>query len=324
MPSPPGRTWTGSRPPWAWGRVSWRLGTPDLRFVAAVGWRQPWGKEKRGELRDLSQKPAPTADPAPAETPAAVVPPPDRDKDGIPDEKDRAPDEAEDKDEFQDEDGAPDPDNDGDSVLDKEDLCPLAPVAPGAAGVLGCPDPDGDGFVTRSDLCPDEAPRAEELASLSRGCAGKDTWARETVLYSGTKHNVLVYPGSIEFTTQDAITPASASALSAVAAWIQEHPRAARLEIAVHTDNMDLPEADRARRTQVRADAVLAWLASGGPPGQTAGAAAGTGIERGRLSARGYGVSEPLDSNGTSTGRARNRRVEIRIVEITPPRRGEK
>lgn len=40
---------------------------------------------------------------------------------------------------------------------------------------------------------------------------------------------------------------------------------------------------------------------------------AGTGIERLRLNARGYGERYPIADNGTSAGRAQNRRVEINI-----------
>jgi outer membrane protein OmpA-like peptidoglycan-associated protein len=39
------------------------------------------------------------------------------------------------------------------------------------------------------------------------------------------------------------------------------------------------------------------------------------GIDPKRLVARGYGASRPLDENKTSEGRARNRRVEFRILD---------
>ena len=48
----------------------------------------------------------------------------DNDKDGIPDGKDKCPNEAEDKDGFEDDDGCPDPDNDKDGIADKDDKCP--------------------------------------------------------------------------------------------------------------------------------------------------------------------------------------------------------
>jgi outer membrane protein OmpA-like peptidoglycan-associated protein len=75
------------------------------------------------------------ADPQPAVAPA------DRDNDGIADDDDRCPDEAEDLDGFQDSDGCPDPDNDGDGIADVRDACPTdAETVNGFADDDGCPD----------------------------------------------------------------------------------------------------------------------------------------------------------------------------------------
>ena len=52
------------------------------------------------------------------------LPPPDRDGDGLADDADRCPDEAEDKDGHADSDGCIDPDNDGDGFADAKDRCP--------------------------------------------------------------------------------------------------------------------------------------------------------------------------------------------------------
>ena len=54
--------------------------------------------------------------------------PKDRDGDGILDKDDKCPNEAEDKDGWQDDDGCPDPDNDGDKLLDPDDKCPDDPT----------------------------------------------------------------------------------------------------------------------------------------------------------------------------------------------------
>jgi outer membrane protein OmpA-like peptidoglycan-associated protein len=79
---------------------------------------------------------------------------PDRDKDGVPDSKDKCLAQAEDRDTFEDDDGCPDPDNDNDGVLDAKDRCPDAP-----ATTDGCPvvDKDGDGITGDADKCPDQA-----------------------------------------------------------------------------------------------------------------------------------------------------------------------
>jgi len=60
----------------------------------------------------------------------------DRDGDGIPNDRDKCPDDPEDLDGFQDDDGCPDPDNDNDGVPDVEDQCPNEP---GPAAKNGCP-----------------------------------------------------------------------------------------------------------------------------------------------------------------------------------------
>ena len=54
----------------------------------------------------------------------------DRDKDGIPDDADRCPDQPEDKDGIEDYDGCPDPDDDGDGIPDTEDACPKGRASP--------------------------------------------------------------------------------------------------------------------------------------------------------------------------------------------------
>jgi outer membrane protein OmpA-like peptidoglycan-associated protein len=86
----------------------------------------------------------------------------DRDGDGIKDNVDRCPDEAEDRDRFEDEDGCPDPDNDRDGILDGDDKCPNIPEdKDGFQDEDGCPegnanDRDGDGILDDLDKCPDD------------------------------------------------------------------------------------------------------------------------------------------------------------------------
>lgn len=70
----------------------------------------------------------------------------DRDRDGVPDGRDRCPDQK----------GAAGmhgcPDTDTDGIIDLDDACPLAA---GTAAMLGCPDTDGDGLSDREDACPE-------------------------------------------------------------------------------------------------------------------------------------------------------------------------
>ncbi len=86
--------------------------------------------------------------------------PHDADNDGLDDKLDKCPNQAEDKDGFEDQDGCPDPDNDGDGLADLQDKCPNAPEdKDGVQDEDGCPDPDndGDGLRDVKDKCPDQA-----------------------------------------------------------------------------------------------------------------------------------------------------------------------
>ncbi len=86
-------------------------------------------------------------------------PDPDNDKDGIPDIKDKCPNKAEDQDGFEDEDGCPDPDNDGDGIPDVQDQCPrIAEDFDGFEDKDGCPDGDNDrdGIPDTLDKCPND------------------------------------------------------------------------------------------------------------------------------------------------------------------------
>jgi outer membrane protein OmpA-like peptidoglycan-associated protein len=125
------------------------FGTPDWRGLA--GLRIGFGGN-------------PT--PAPREPPREL----DRDGDGIPDSADRCPDQAEDKDGFEDADGCPDPDNDQDGVLDADDRCINAP---GLAALHGCPDSDGDGIADADDKCPNE-PEDKDGFEDGDGCPELD------------------------------------------------------------------------------------------------------------------------------------------------------
>jgi OOP family OmpA-OmpF porin len=70
------------------------------------------------------------------------------------------------------------------------------------------------------------------------------------------------------------------------------------VEIAGHTDSTGSESYNQAL-SQRRADSVREALIAGG-------------IDAARLSAKGYGESEPIADNDTEEGRAKTRRVEMR------------
>lgn len=102
--------------------------------------------------------------------------PADSDMDGIADKDDKCPQDAEDKDDFEDNDGCPDPDNDGDGVLDGADKCPdVAEDKDGFEDTDGCPDGDndGDGIADADDKCPIEAEDKDGFEDTD-GCPDPD------------------------------------------------------------------------------------------------------------------------------------------------------
>ncbi len=100
----------------------------------------------------------------------------DRDGDGVSDQVDRCPDQAEDLDGALDADGCPDPDNDGDRVLDAADACPGTPEdRDGFLDADGCPEPDndGDGLHDERDACINEREDDDGFRDLD-GCPDPD------------------------------------------------------------------------------------------------------------------------------------------------------
>ena len=82
---------------------------------------------------------------------------------------------------------------------------------------------------------------------------------------------------------------------------LDEHPEIRRLRIEGHTDSVG-EAAYNDDLSARRAAAVEAWLV-------------GHGIAKERLESAGLGSKEPIDTNETEAGRAKNRRVVFRIVE---------
>jgi OmpA-OmpF porin, OOP family len=220
----------------------------------------------------------------------------DRDGDGIPDNLDKCPDEPEDFDNFEDEDGCPDPDNDGDGILDNDDLCPNDPEdKDGFEDQDGCPDPDNDKdrITDRDDKCPNE-PETYNGFEDEDGCPD-----RGKVVVTDTSIEIL---DVIYFEYDKAVIQSrSFPILDAVAATMQGNPSIQLIEIQGHTDergddayNLDL--SDR------RAKSVQKYLVD-------------KGVDEKRLSAQGYGETQPLDRRRNEAAWAKNRRVAFLIIK---------
>ena len=106
-------------------------------------------------------------------------------------------------------------------------------------------------------------------------------------------------------TARDVIKPDSVQLLGEVAEVLNAHQEILLVRVEGHTDSQGAPAANQELSAQ-RAVAVRRWLVEHGH------------VAEGRLLAEGYGQSQPIASNATAEGRARNRRVEFRILEPRP------
>jgi OOP family OmpA-OmpF porin len=253
----------------------------------------------------------------------APPPPEDADGDGIVGDADKCPNEAEDKDGFQDEDGCPDKDNDGDGIPDANDKCPTeAETVNQVDDTDGCPekDEDNDGLVGSADQCPTEAEDKDGFQDED-GCPdpdndgdgvadAQDKCPTESESANGYQDDdgcpddlpadLKKFTGvikGINFRTDSAkLTGGSSRTLTAAVKVLQQYPDL-RLEISGHTDNTG--DADHNRTlSQERADAVKTFLV-------------GKGVTAERLEAKGYGPDKPLADNATKAGKSKNRRVEF-------------
>jgi OOP family OmpA-OmpF porin len=232
---------------------------------------------------------------------------PDSDADGIEDSKDTCPQDAG-LVEFN---GCPDTDKDG--VADKDDAC--VDVA-GLKSLNGCPDADGDGIADKNDKCPSVKGPKENA-----GCPWPDTdgdsvldkddkcpEVKGTVANNGcpevTEDSVKKlneYAKTILFNTnKSSFQKQTYPVLEAITAILKEYP-SAKFSIEGHTDG-DGSAAFNQALSETRAAAVTGYLVE-------------KGVNASRLSTVGFGESKPVGSNKSQAGKAKNRRVEVKLVK---------
>jgi outer membrane protein OmpA-like peptidoglycan-associated protein len=183
-------------------------------------------------------------------------------------------------------DGCPEQDRDGDGFLDSVDKCPDDPGAPPD----GCPipDTDGDGFLNDVDKCIDR-PETFNGFEDDDGCPDA---VPKTI-------PVGVIRGIYFDLDRDTIKPRSRPVLDRAVAVFLEFP-SVRVEISGHTDSTGALAYNRdlSRR---RAESVKRYLVE-------------HGIDTDRIQTRGAGPDEPIDSNRSPAGRAKNRRIEFDLL----------
>jgi len=182
---------------------------------------------------------------------------------------------------------APARDRDGDGIPDRDDQCPREP----GPAPSGCPpDVDEDDIPDEQDQCPTE-PESKNGFEDDDGCP--DMVPEEFADLAG------ILEGINFDTDKDIIKRESKPILDRAVEVLQMFP-SVRIEISGHTDsrggyehNVDL--------SQRRAESVKRYLVD-------------AGIDETRIETRGAGPNEPIADNDTSDGRAKNRRIEVKML----------
>jgi OmpA-OmpF porin, OOP family len=172
-------------------------------------------------------------------------------------------------------------DTDGDGVKDSQDQCPQ--TAQGVAvDSTGCAlDSDGDGVIDTLDQCP-ATPAG--ISVDKQGCP----------LFNAPLTGVNFKLASAELTSSAKLV------LNDAAKLLLQYP-AVHIEIQAHTDSQG-EKANNQKLSELRAQSVFEYLQS-------------KGIEAKRMTPVGFGESMPLVSNKTVEGRAKNRRVEFKVIQ---------
>ncbi|WP_299579420.1 OmpA family protein [uncultured Sunxiuqinia sp.] len=199
------------------------------------------------------------------------------------------------------------PDRDGDGVADKDDLCP--DVA-GVKELAGCPDSDGDGVADKDDKCPD-TPRGYKVdrngCPYDRDGDGVVDEEDDCPTEAGPADNngcpvVATNPEAIHYEfDKSSLTSSAKAGLDEVIKTMKDHSEYS-VELYGHADEIGT-EAYNMKLSERRANAARTYL-----------------VEKGIAASRivkvvPLGKSQPVASNNTEEGRAKNRRVEFKLVK---------
>lgn len=121
-------------------------------------------------------------------------------------------------------------------------------------------------------------------------------------IYTSPKVGQKLVLRSIQFeTNKSELLPSSTAILDSIADLMLDYPNM-KVEISGHTDNKGTVKSNETLSNS-RAYAVVMYLME-------------LGIDESRMSYRGAGQTEPIDTNDTEDGRLNNRRVEFKITEM--------
>ena len=161
-------------------------------------------------------------------------------------------------------------------------------------------DSDGDGVWDEFDECPHTPPGT---IVNERGCPyKKPAKPKKFYVERDLKNKGEFVTNDIHFEfNSDKIQPDSYDLLNQIGKVLEKHPDW-KLEISGHTDSIGTEEYNQ-KLSERRAKSVRKYLLEN------------FDIFARNLIARGYGESKPIADNGTSEGRAKNRRVEFKIIK---------
>ena len=231
-------------------------------------------------------------------------------------------------------------DRDGDGVLDDDDRCP---DTPGLASLKGCPDRDGDGIADIDDKCPDvpglaryqgcpipdrdkdgindEVDKCPDVFGYARyqGCPIPDTdkdgvndEEDKCVNEPGPASNfgcpvipeaiiskVNLAAKNVFFATGSAkLLAKSFAPLKTVIQILKDNPTF-KINVEGHTDSTGKHDMNM-KLSDDRAASVAQYLKD-------------NGVDESRISSEGFGPDRPIAPNKTTAGRAKNRRVEMKL-----------
>lgn len=324
--------------------VNQGFGTPDWRTVVGLRFT---GQATSAE-RELANRTHASPRSPHAES--------DRDLDGIADAQDAAPDDPEDRDGYQDHDGAPELDNDADGIPDAADRCPIeAENVNGNADSDGCPDAgddDHDGVFDDKDRCKDQAEDADGFAD-DDGCPDLDN-DNDGVIDAKDACREVVGPvenqgcpdqdidgdaivDRLDNCPKEAGVPAHHGCNGKQLVEIRGDMLVITSPVFFKTNSnvilgkshnvLNNVAAVMTAQSRIKRVRVEGHTDSQGDDAKNLTLSqrraeavvkylVGKGVDAGRLTAKGFGEMTPIADNGTGRGRAQNRRVEFKIEEL--------
>jgi outer membrane protein OmpA-like peptidoglycan-associated protein len=204
-------------------------------------------------------------------------PVPDSDNDGINDENDKCP-TAEGAIKYK---GCPIPDTDKDGINDEADKCP---TAKGLSSYEGCPipDTDKDGVNDEQDKCPS-----------TPGIMGNNGCADVQPLVNEISSQLKFESGKVNLSKK------GYQGLDSLVVLMQNNTNIT-LVITGHTDNTGTLKINEKLSLQ-RAMVVSNYLVK-------------KGVDKNRMSQKGFADTKSIADNKTLKGRAQNRRVDIEVI----------